>query len=102
MAEWICAATVNAAHSPGSRPANRDLPEGALRKTVAQRDCEVLYKMRKEIQDPGAKLVQDGVHYRVWALEHERVEARIHAKDGQPPRVIPLQRQEDGFFEAKD
>ena len=54
-----------------------------------------------QITRPGAFLTPEGVHYRVWAPEKQRVEAVLFT-DGQPGRTVPLTMQANHYFEGLD
>ncbi len=51
---------------------------------------------------PGAHVTPDGVRYRVWAPESERVEAVLFSTDGKPSRTVPLAVAGDGYFQGID
>lgn len=50
---------------------------------------------------PGARVAPDGVHYCVWAPDHQQLATTIVRADG-AEEVLPMQRQADGYFTAHD
>jgi maltooligosyltrehalose trehalohydrolase len=49
----------------------------------------------------GAEIIDEGVHYRVWAPLAERVEVRITPVNGDV-RALPLTRESDGYHSGID
>jgi maltooligosyltrehalose trehalohydrolase len=57
--------------------------------------------VKKDLLPQGAELVAEGVRYRVWAREAQRVEAVVWSGD-EPPRTVPLVHDASGYFHGVD
>ncbi len=51
---------------------------------------------------PGPQVLPQGVHHRVWSLDHSTLQVEIHPASGGPSRLLPLTPLEGGWHEVID